>query len=218
MARILDEDRVVHVRGTPASGKTTLAYLLRRYYEDRGEPVVSVDGWHNIPDPTAHLASLCVASGYDEVKPNNLLTMDLVFLVDEAQQSYLDSKLWLGIIKTQSCSISGPKICLFSSYGSPATGPTQYPHGSTPIHFGASQRVSISVSSHPRAPNICLFYNKEEFSEVVRLRSAEPTHKLPIDPAASEYLYSITNGHPGAVTSLLEYLFYVCRSLNYTLA
>ena len=213
LARILDEDRVVHVRGTPSSGKTTLAYLLRRYYEDRGEPVVSVDGWHNIPDPTAHLASLCIASGYDEVKPNNLLTRDLVFLFDEAQQSYQDSRLWLGIIKTQSGESSGPKICLFASYGSPATGPTQYPHGSTPIHFGAEQRVSISVSSTSSGPNICLFYNKKEFREVMRLRCANhPTHKLAIDPAASDYLYSITNGHPGAVTSLLGYLFSVGRS------
>ena len=212
MARILDEDRVVHVRGTPSSGKTTLAYLLRRYYEDRGEPVISVDGWHNTPNPTAHLASLCVASGYDEVKPNNLLTWDVVFLFDEAQQSYQDSRLWLGIIKTQSGKSSGPKIYLFSSYGSPATGPTQYPHGSTLVHFGAEQRVSISVSSNPRTPNICLFYNEEEFSEVVRLQCANPIHKFAMDPDASEYLYSITNGHPGVVKSLLGYLFLVCRS------
>ncbi len=125
LARILEEDRVVHVRGTPSSGKTTLAHLLYHYYEDRGKPVVSIDGWHNIPDPTTHLVNLCNISGYDQVKPSNLLTMDLVFLFDEAQQSYPDLKLWLGIIKTQSGSTRGSKICLFSSYGSPATGPTQ---------------------------------------------------------------------------------------------
>ncbi len=149
--------------------------------------------------------------------PRNLLTLDLVFLFDESQQSYQDLRLWLGIIKTQSGQINGPKICLFSSYGSPATGPTQYPHGSTLVHFGASQRVSISVSRNSNAPNISLFYNEEEFTEVVRLKYADPTHKFAIDPAACEYLYSITNEHPGAVTSLLGYLFFVCRGKNYTL-
>ena len=184
LAKILEEDRVVHVRGTPSSGKTALAHLLYKYYEDRGESVVLIDGWDNILDPTTHLVNQCIISRYNEVIPRNLLTLDLIFLFDESQQSYQDLRLWLGIIKTQSGQINGPKICLFSSYGSPATGPTQYPHGSTPVHFGASQRVSISVSRNSNAPNISLFYNEEEFTEVVRLKCADPTHKFTIDPAA----------------------------------
>ena len=216
LAGILETKRVVHVRGTPSSGKTTLANLLYQYYKDRGKAVVLIDGWHNIPDPTTHLVNRCIISGYDEATKSNLLNLDLVFLFDEAQQSYQDLTLWLGIIKTQSCRTNGPRICLFSSYGSPTTGPTQYPHGSTPIYFGGSQRVSISVSRTSNAPNISLFYNEEEFSEVMRLRCADPRHRFAINSAASDYLYSITNGHPGVVTSLLGYLFLVCRSKNYT--
>lgn len=212
LAQLIDAYRVIHVRGTPSSGKTTLALLLLDHYKYRGEPVVLIDGWHNVSDPTTHLVERSILSGYDGVTSSNLRTVDIVFLFDEAQQSYQDSRLWLGIIKAQSLRPSGPKICLFSSYGSPATGPTQYPHGSTPIHFGAEQRVSISVSTIPTAPNICLFYNEEEFSEVVRLRCAGPTHKFAIDPTAIDYLYLITNGHPGAVTSILGYLFSVCKS------
>lgn len=217
LAQLLEACRVIHVRGTPSSGKTTLALLLLRYYKDRDEPAVLIEGWHNISDPTTHLIEQSIRSGYNGVTPWNLLDLDIVFLIDEAQQSYQDSKLWLGIIKTQSFRRSGPKICLFSSYGSPTTGATKYPHGSTPIHFGAGQRVSISVSSIPTSPSICLFYNEEEFSEVVHLRCTNPTHKLAMDPAAIDYLYSITNGHPGAVTSLLEYLYSVCKSQDYTL-
>lgn len=212
LAQLLEAYRVIHVRGTPSSGKTTLARLLLNHYIYRSKPVVLIDGWHNVPDPTTHLVERSILSGYVGVTPINLLTLDIVFLIDEAQQSYQDSRLWLGIIKTQSLRPSGPKICIFSSYGSPATGPTQYPHGSTPIHFGVEQRVSISVSSIPGAPSICLFYNEEEFSEVVRLRCASPTHKFVMDPTAIDYFYLITNGHPGAVTSLLGYLFLVCKS------
>lgn len=75
--------------------------------------MVLIDGWHNIPSPTAHLVNLCVDSRYGGVNSDNLLEKDLVFLFDEAQQSYSDLKLWLGILKTQSCSTSGPRICLF---------------------------------------------------------------------------------------------------------
>lgn len=161
LAQLLEACRVIHVRGTPSSGKTTLALLLLRYYKDRDEPAVLIEGWHNISDPTTHLIEQSIRSGYNGVTPWNLLDLDIVFLIDEAQQSYQDSKLWLGIIKTQSFWRSGPKICLFSSYGSPTTGPTKYPHGSTPIHFGAGQRVSISVSSIPTSPSICLFTMKK---------------------------------------------------------
>ena len=78
-----------------------------------------INGWHNIPNPITHLVEQSIISGYKGVTPSNLLTRDLVFLFDEAQQSYQDSRLWLGIIKTQGGESSGPKICLFSSYGSP---------------------------------------------------------------------------------------------------
>src|SRR3954447_10930048 len=61
LATILDEKRVVHVRGTPSSGKTTLAYLLWEYYDKRRECVVLLTGWHNVSDPRTHLVDKCRA-------------------------------------------------------------------------------------------------------------------------------------------------------------
>jgi len=57
IAELLAEKGVVHVRGTPSSGKTTLALLLKGYYTKRKEAVVFVNGWHNVGDPTAYLIS-----------------------------------------------------------------------------------------------------------------------------------------------------------------
>ncbi|MCJ1349276.1 hypothetical protein MMC31_007512, partial [Peltigera leucophlebia] len=85
------------------SGKTTLAHLLYRYYEDRGKPEILIHGWHNIPDPVIHLIDKCIMSGYHGVTTSTLLSQDVVFFFDESQQSYQDLRLWLGIIKTQSC-------------------------------------------------------------------------------------------------------------------
>lgn len=214
LATILDEKRVVHVRGTPSSGKTTLAILLWKYYRERNERVVFLNGWHNVRNPRTHLVDECKARGYYGVEPHTLTDANVVFIFDEAQQSYNDPDLWLGIIKTQSGGDAGPKICLFSSYGSPTTGPTQYPLGSTPIQFGPSQRISITPSHFAENGRVCLFYSQEEFEDVVSRRCSDPTSKFELDPVARKYLYSITNGHPGATTALLKFIFMVCMSCS----
>jgi hypothetical protein len=214
LATLLDEKRVVHVRGTPSSGKTTLAILLSRYYRDQRECVVFLNGWHNVSDPTTHLIDKCKARGYYGVEPDTPINANVVFVFDEAQQSYNHPDLWSGIIKTQSGSHAGLKICLFSSYGSPATGPTQYPLGSTPIQFGPSQRISITASRFAENGGVCLFYSREEFDDVVSRRCSDPTSKFELDPAARAYLYVITNGHPGATDALLNFIFMVCMSCS----
>ena len=45
LARILDCERVVHVRGTPASGKSTLADLLNKRYLRQNIPSVLISEW-----------------------------------------------------------------------------------------------------------------------------------------------------------------------------
>lgn len=212
LATLLDEKRVVHVRGTPTSGKTTLAHLLWEYYSKRRMPVVLLTGWHNVIDRKAHLISQCEACGYSGIERTTLLKADVVFILDEAQQSYNDIGLWLGIIKTQSGKSGGPKFCLFTSYGSPSTGSTKYPPASTPVHFGASQRISITSSSFAENGGVCLFYSKEEFEDVVSRLCSNPIGKFALDPAACKYLFSITNGHPGATDALVKLIFKVCMS------
>src|ERR1700722_6794495 len=214
LAKILDEKRVVHVRGTPYSGKTTLATLLWKYYHKRREPVVFLDGWYHVGNPRTHLVNECEARGYYGVEPHTLTDANVVFIFDEAQQSYDDSALWRGIIKTQSGSHAGPKICLFSSYGSPATGLTDCSLKTTPIHIGPSQRISITASRFTENGGVCLFYSREEFEDVVNRRCSNPINKFELDSAARGYLYSITNGHPGATDALLTFIFTVCMSCS----
>jgi len=214
LATILDEKRVIHVRGTPCSGKTILAMLLWGYYHKRRERVIFLNGWHNVSNPRIHLVDECKRHGYYGVEPHTLTYANVVFILDEAQQSYDNSDLWSGIIKTQSGRQSGLRICLFSSYGSPSTGPTQYPPRSTPLQFGPSQRISITASRFVENGRVCLFYNREEFEDVVSRKCSHPTNKFELDSAARDYLYSITNGHPGATDALLTFIFTVCMSCS----
>lgn len=46
LARILDENLFVNVRGTPASGKSVLAQFLRDHYRSKNVPVILFRTWH----------------------------------------------------------------------------------------------------------------------------------------------------------------------------
>jgi hypothetical protein len=226
LAALLDEKRVVHVRGTPSSGKTTLAHLLKDHYIKRKERVVYINGWHNTKEkivPAAHFLAanytpVMELHGYDRIDPDTLIHHNIIFLIDEAQHSYRDEDFWLGIIKTQSGRWSGIRICLFSAYGSPAAGSDNYSYGNTPVQFGPHQRVSITISRLLYAPQFSLFYNPEEFQDVVKKFCSNPTMPFMLNSAACDYLYSITSGHPGAVKALLTFFFEVyINYINYNI-
>jgi KaiC/GvpD/RAD55 family RecA-like ATPase len=43
LAELLDEYKIVHVRGTPVTGKTTLAALLYEFLTEKQEKVIFID-------------------------------------------------------------------------------------------------------------------------------------------------------------------------------
>ncbi|KAL4783696.1 hypothetical protein BJX76DRAFT_357720 [Aspergillus varians] len=209
LADLLDKKRIVHIRGTPSSGKTTLAGLLVDYYRENKEPVVFINNWKDDnADPIAHLQQHCAAKGYHHHAETRFWQSNMIFVIDEAQSSYSDSAFWLGVIKTHHGSLSGPRFCLFSSYGSPTTGapPYQYLSRTTPVHLGPAQRVGITRLSLPDSPNVCLFYDQAEFTDVIDRTCARLSIGINIDADAREYLYAISNGHPGAVNALVTFI------------
>jgi hypothetical protein len=204
---MLDKESIIHVRGTPASGKTTLATLLYRYYKARGDRAVILYGWQAVGSAFSHLTRECEISGYPGIEIGMNVGFDIIFIIDEAQDTYGLIDLWF-LIKSRSNGGCGPKFCLFSSYGSPRTGMvtrTEF----TPPFLNSAKRVSMICSLVESSPDICLFYNKVEFEDVVRRYCMDPTTRLNLDEAAQTYLFSITNGHPGAVQAILYYIFKV---------
>lgn len=154
-----------------------------------------------------------------DVTPANVLSTDIVFIVDEAQSSYFDSLTWLQVIKFQSNRRAGARICLFASYGSPTTGsPTTgnstIPFRSTPVRLGPQQRVSLATSRVPHTPDVYLFYNEEEFNDALMRLCSRPSTPCNFFPDAGSYLYSVTNGHAGAVASMMNYIYDVCVPRN----
>lgn len=209
LQKLLDEYRVVHVRGTPASGKTTLAKLLEARYREQGQAVIYVNTWHGVTDGTDHFVQRCRQERYI-VDRDSLASSDVVILFDEAQHSYADLDLWAGLIKTQSGANQGLRMCLFTSYGSPTAGRVDHPRGTTPVHFGREQRVSLT-SLDPEHPH--LFYTVEEFRDAVERLCRDPTCPMTLDDAAMDYLSKVSNRHPAAVQALIRYVHRVSISL-----
>ena len=85
LEKLLDEYRVVHVRGTPASGKTTLAKLLEARYREQGQAVIYVNTWHGVTNGTDHFVQQCRQEGYI-VDRDSLASSDVVIVFDEAQR------------------------------------------------------------------------------------------------------------------------------------
>lgn len=157
------------------------------------------------------LASYARDAGYIEVTRDNLRHHDIVYIIDEAQSSYHDVGLWVGFIKSLSGSHYGPRVCLFSSYGSPEQGPDDDDYGATtPVRFGPHQRVSITQSRLDFSPPVSLFYSRSEFDDVSKRKCGDPRRPLPLSPDATEYIFHLTNGHPGAVEGVLEMVEKVC--------
>lgn len=212
LARRVDLYHVVQVRGTPASGKTTLATLLTDYYRHQGVPVTMIEAWPETEEYNylEFLVKHVHVEGHKDVTVQNLQKADMVLIFDEAQMSYDNLELWLGFIKTQIGRKYGPRICYFSSYGS-STGAASCPSAGSPLGFlGLEKRISITVSPLPDSPPISLFYNKPEFDDAVRRLCADIRHPLPLADDARDYIFRLTDGHPGAVSGFIEALTKVC--------
>lgn len=215
LSALLEKQRVVLVRGTPASGKTTLGKLLRAYYnrtkiEGRIIPVVFFNGWerdgidYDVKIRNEGLKRYPEFQNWDFVDEGEYL-----LILDEGQMTYTERGLWYGIIKGQSDHSWGPRVLILASYGSPGAGPdSDLAEGSPLAHLTAAQRVSITKSSIEGSPDLSLFYDEEELSDVVS-RFTQDSPQFRLAENAKRRVYDLTNGHPGAVSAVLSMLLEV---------
>ena len=222
LAATLDNENIVHVRGTPASGKTRLSELLREHYRKEGRKVSLIKEWekldHNNPwDSLVKLVEKWNEEAQDAPTTTSqseqdlswVLTSNTVIIVDEAQMTYNDAALWNTVFKERlTPNVYKFQLCLFCSYGSPAAGPDQTFF--TPVKFSNEQRISLTPQNQQDSPPIGLFYDEEEFKDVVsRLLAFHYEERFNFDEGALEYIFAVTNGHPGAVTSIVDVIYEV---------
>ena len=175
------------VRGTPASGKSSLAYLLQKHIEDNHpERRVCMLSRYR-PEPSkVPWDQWLLAQGWDS--PD-----DGVLIIDEAQLSYWDHSLWLRGLK--SITSSTPyMVILFASYGSASRNLLS---ASTPMRVQDEQHVGLARGlSSP----VGLLLMEEEIEGVVKKRF--PNHRF--DKSLLDYVYNLTSGHVGAYCDTLE--------------
>jgi hypothetical protein len=181
---------LLQVRGSPASGKTTLAKLLGGYIDRTEGNSVSttfLGMWpHN--GYGMHWEAFLLKSGWTD-------KMRSFLIIDEAQTSYWDVSLWNDLFKQYS-DFKIIHIILFASYGSPE--PT-VPNDITPWDIPQEHRITLHASNPDKGiPPVGLF-----FTEFEAMSAA-----LHIDGDISSTIiknaYNLTLGHTGAFRAIID--------------
>lgn len=204
-ADLLAANTVVQVRGTPGSGKSCLALSLYHHLRSNGRKAILFKVWPGEGSAEDILTSACIGQGLRTTR-DRVIHEDVVFIVDEAQESYKDAEFWNGVVKFQIGRGYGAQICLFCSYGSAISGLAYIDYGRTPIYFPPQNRVSLTKSPWEGSPNVCLFYNRNEYQDIVDGYCSRDQIEFVLAADAKECIYRITNGHPEATSAVLEYV------------
>lgn len=205
---LIKERQVVHIRGTPATGKSTLAHLLARHVKIL-EPQLEVYRvtW------TEPSGNFCEFQSYNYLlnklthrsgESKDWLDVEGLLIIDEAQSSYRFSSLWNDLIKFLETGF-GLRVALFSSYGS-ASAHVEEARTSTPLLLNQSQRVSLQ--RFPERRDLCLLLSNDEFNDLVHRQCLSYGESQPFRPAPDliQHLFELTKGHVAASTCVLEIL------------
>lgn len=198
---------VIHVRGTPMTGKSTLAQLVARRSAETSPGTTTVFitwavlGEHGRKSNMNYQDFIVAESSGRLVHSDFLMPRaPILIIIDEAQLSYDESRFWLEFIKKQATDYRTPelRVILFSSWGSASEDVLTF-QGSAPITLLETQRVeSIEQSGWPH--RMALAFSFEEAEELV-------ARFLPnswVSPEVARELVRLSNGHPGVTHGLLK--------------
>ncbi|KAA8893131.1 hypothetical protein FN846DRAFT_980288 [Sphaerosporella brunnea] len=214
--------KFVVVRGTPATGKTTLSLLVANsLFRSQSLPVYLLLGW-----PKDEVKAAGGWKSYLEeltgIHGRSWLAHEAYLLIDEAQESYWDSELWVALFKAISGANRGPRVITFSSFGSPSGGYQGINQTKrfikTSLTLGIEQKISLPalplrVQKAYGVEPVGLLFDRSEAEMVIdSLVKSYNRRQFPAD--LQEQIYHITAGHPGALTSLVQRMFTSCPRLH----
>jgi hypothetical protein len=182
----------LQVRGTPASGKTTLTELLAQYIgqQDPVAPVILLYGWPLDQVREIGLFAYLETKGFRKTEKSYLI-------FDEAQMSYQDAELWDRFFKN--LETYDQFAIAFAGYGSPTSRPIieGTPIG-TPIYVSDAQRVALRAIDFKDGLGAAgPLFSREEFNELVSKQFSCSEHYF--DSSFFDVVFEITGGHVGAI-------------------
>ncbi|PYI23954.1 hypothetical protein BO99DRAFT_418681 [Aspergillus violaceofuscus CBS 115571] len=212
----LERYHLIRINGTPASGKTTtmklMANELLKRYPDT--PLYILSGW---PERQVRAAggwvryfqqqlNICISGDELEAFPSFIL-------LDEAQESYWDTDLWVQLFKSIEKTVS-VHFVLFTCYGSGMVhgGGGQNLPTQTPMNFQLYQQISLrpeeGIYHHSGRKEVGLLLNEDEAYQV--LDQYVPSNiSNGADILTKELkrgLYLASGGHVGLLVSLVDAL------------
>jgi hypothetical protein len=219
---------IVRVRGTPASGKTTLMNLvanelLERY--GKTTPIHQLAGWkrEEVWEANGWQGYLQQKTGVKDWTWGNY---QAYLLLDEAQESYCCGALWAGLFKGIEPIMGYPFIILFTSYSTPGRGHEGYwgeKYIPVPMSFAPAQEIALrpeeSISDvltplwsveHTEmriVSPVGLLLDEDEAIDIVTgyaQACIQPTPSL--SAGLKKTLFRISNGHAGLLTDLVSVL------------
>ena len=192
------------VRGTPASGKTTLLHLLWAYIltKDPNAAVIPIFDW-NIDKQIDGFARL-----RRNIPGFPTPTKKTYLLFDNGEGTYLDASLWDYFFKRHK-DFDNYRTIIFCSYGSAKSQPLRYNPG-TPVNLESVARVTLVCDdkSEDEFGKVELLLSPDEFKEIIRRR------KLAVADDLQDRIFSWTGGHVGAVIDILEIISRQVSFLN----
>ncbi|KAG8777111.1 hypothetical protein FRC15_011526 [Serendipita sp. 397] len=191
--QLLLKYRLVQVRGTPASGKTTLLDLLHAHILEtcKDADIIIHRSW-----PESKLKSRddrleVELPGYPSFKDK-----DRFFLFDEGQTSYWDTELWQCFKDTVQRKLGLIYVIIFCSHGNENVRDPNIP---TPLGFDA--KVTLERVENGASKSYGLRLDEGEFRDVLGRQ-----RKLHVADDLCNFIYEFTRGHVGHTMAFTDFL------------
>jgi hypothetical protein len=208
------EVRLLHIRGSPASGKTTLRTILANYIciNDPSYNVFTITAWaeNDVMESGGYTRQLESITDIPYSILASQASKDMI-LFDESQDSYWDHQLWSDFLKSLRPGL-GPIVIMFASFGSAGRMPVQLINTTAaPLLLMSNQRIGLYPSKESRFG--LLMVEDEAMDLIERTLASFSTSEMIVEKELLKYLHIITDGHCGALSSLTYQLYNVCSML-----
>ncbi|KAJ7476000.1 hypothetical protein FB451DRAFT_1397371 [Mycena latifolia] len=190
----------IQIRGSPASGKTTLLHLIHRQLEAENKTVLRLDA----PWPTDQGARKELYRKFNDLRRSALETeTETVVFIDEGQATYADSILWNTYFKIWAGDFPGPfGVIIACAYGSAsphirASGPY------TSLVLEDGQRIGLRPQEGSTDTPLGLLFDEVELDEIYALAVATKAMP-PIDKPLKELIFTWTEGYISVVSAIAK--------------